>query len=267
MKQTRTIAISNRVFASQDFRRIAKILDQQDKHAADPRVSTEYEVKFDDNTTVESDSPDVFSDESLTAPARPVAIRMSLRDYARGRHISLSIDHGDSGYGNVAIVSASEPSWLSENFLALKDALDRTRPQDFWFRRHPTLLVNLIALGIGSLGMLIIDPLVVVLGTTLGLQNVVTPLPPDSPWRPVLASAQPFLYVGGWLWKWALGFFWGAFQVRRWLLAMWPSIEFDFGLTHLQTEKRRRDRLKAVAALVILPILTTLLYDLMKRAF
>lgn len=267
MRQTRKIAVSDRVFASQDLVRIAKILDEQDKPAEDQRVSTEYEVKFDDNTTLESDSPDVFSDEALTAPARPVAIRMSFRDYTRGRHISLSLDHGDSAYGNIAIVSASEPTWLSENFLALKDALDRTRPQAFWFRRHQTLLVNLIALGIGSLGMLIIDLAAVVLVTRLGLQNVVTPLPPNSPWRQVLASAQPFLYVGGWLWRWAVGFFWGAFAVRRWLLAMWPSIEFDFGLPHLQTEKLQRNRLKTVAALVILPILAQLLYDLMKRAF
>jgi hypothetical protein len=247
--------------------RIAKILDGQEKPAEDSRVSTEYEVRFDDNTTIESDSPEVFSDEALTAPARPVAIRMAFHDYARGRHLSLAVNHGDATYGNVATISGSDPSWLSENFLALKDALDRARPQNLWVRRHQTLLVNLIALGIGSLVMLVIDALVLTFGRALGLSDIISPLPPDSPWLRVLISAQPFLYVAGWFWRWALGLFWGAFEVRRWLLAMWPAIEFDFGLPHFQTEKRKRSRLKAVGALVILPILTTLLYDLIKRAF
>ncbi|OFW18086.1 MAG: hypothetical protein A3F69_00480 [Acidobacteria bacterium RIFCSPLOWO2_12_FULL_66_10] len=53
--------MSNRVFTSQDLRRIAKILDHQDQLAAGPRASTEYEVTFDGNTKVESDSPDLFS--------------------------------------------------------------------------------------------------------------------------------------------------------------------------------------------------------------
>ncbi len=249
MRQTRKIAVSERVFTSQDLLRIAKIFAEQDK-PPEQHVSTEYEVKFEDNTTIESDSPDVFSDESLTAPARPVAIRMWFRNYALGHHISLSLEHGDASYGNVGIVSASEP-----------------RPQEFWFRRHKVLLLNLIALGIGSLGTLIIDLAGVFLGKVLGFQEFVVPLPPDSPWRQILSAAQPMLYAAGWLWRWAAGFFWGAFEVRRWLLATWPGIEFEFGLPHLQAEKVRRGRLKAVAALVIFPIVTTVLYDLVKRAF
>lgn len=71
----------------------------------------------------------------------------------------------------------------------------------------------------------------------------------------------------GWLWCWAAGFLWGAFEVRRWLLATWPAIEFEFGLPHLQAESVRHQRLKAVAALVIIPILATALYDWLKWAF
>ena len=98
MKQTRRIAVSDRVFTAQDLLRIAKILDRQDRPTAGERhFKTEYEVRFNNNTTIADDSPDVFGDEVLTTPARPVAIRMALRDYslARERSISIALDHGD----------------------------------------------------------------------------------------------------------------------------------------------------------------------------
>jgi hypothetical protein len=43
---------------------------------------------------------------------------------------------------------------------------------------------------------------------------------------------------------------------------MWPSIEFEFGAAHLQTEKVKRERLAQVWVLAIVPILIPLAYDL-----
>ncbi|MGB4781515.1 hypothetical protein [Candidatus Methylomirabilis sp.] len=267
MKQTRTIGISDRVFTSQDLARIATIFQNQADVSGGEQGRCAYEVGYDDRTTVESDTAEVFSEESLNAPARPIAIRMSFRDYSRGRNLSLSLDHGDSAYRNAAVVSGSEPAWLAETFLALKEALDRTKPQEHWLRRHPTLLLNLIALGIGSLGVLLIDLVLTLFFNGLHLERVISPLPVTSPWRQVFAEATPALYVAGWFWRWLCGYMWGAFAVRRWLLATWPTIEFDFGLAHLHEEKQRRRRLNAVGALVVLPIVTTFVYDLMKGAF
>jgi hypothetical protein len=115
--------------------------------------------------------------------------------------------------------------------------------------------------------MLIVGLIVDRLGTMLRLQDLITPAPPDSPWRRVFAAAAPFLYASGWLWRWMVGFMWGAFEVRRWLLATWPSIEFDFGLPHLQGEKVRRKRLVAVATLIIIPLFAQLLYDFLRHSF
>jgi hypothetical protein len=267
LKQTRKIAISDLVFTSEDVRRIATIFDRQEKPQPE-RTRSNYVVQFDNNTQLESDTPEVFSDESLTAPARPVSIQMSFHDFTRERHISLSIDHGDSryGFGNQAVVSGSEPAWLSENFLALEDTLKRTRPQSIWFRRHPTILLNLIALGIGSLGLLLITSIVHALDY-LGLLSIFGPPSPNSFVQAILALPKPLLNALAWFWRWALGFTWGASEVRRSLLTMWPSIEFDFGFPHLQMEKKRRTYLRAVAALIILPIITSLLYDLLKHAW
>jgi len=269
MKQTRTIKISDRVFTLEDLQRIAAILEKQSSLArkSDHQATSEYSIMFADGTTHQSDSADLFSDHSSLAPARPVAIRMSFHNFKLGRHISLSLDHGDSSFGNGAVVSAEEPEWLSQNFLAIKETIEKVRPQVVWLKQHHTLLLNLIALGIGSFGIWMVDMLGQILTQAIDLSEVIKPFPKDSPWHRILLEAGPFLYAMKWVWYWACGCFWGAFAVRTWLLSLWPSIEFDFGLPHLKTERMKRKRLAVVGTLVVVPILRSLIYDLMKSRF
>lgn len=69
-----------------------------------------------------------------------------------------------------------------------------------------------------------------------------------------------------WPWRWLMGFAWGAFGVRSWFLGLWPNIEFDFGLQHLRTERKKRQRLAAVATLIVLPVVANLITDGIKAA-
>jgi len=76
VKQTRKIIVTEKVFTEDDLQRIGRAFDKQAKLAGESgdHATIKYEVKFSDNTTVESDSLDVFTNESLSAPARPVGI-------------------------------------------------------------------------------------------------------------------------------------------------------------------------------------------------
>ena len=264
MKQTRSILISDKVFTSQDLMRIARIFNEQEPVAKQDQVSTQYEVTFDDDTRFESETPEVLQEESLTAYGRPVAIEMSYRNYTRNRYMFLSLNHGDSSRRNRAEVSASGPTWLNANFQSLHDALNRVRPQQIWFHRHPYLLLNLIAFGIGCAFFLLMDAFDWLI-VKIGWHDVIFQAP--ASWIPVLTKLLPFLIIADLLLRWVVGLAWGAFGVQRWLLAAWPSIEFDFGLPHLQIEKIRRQRLVSVFVLIVVPILTSLLYDLIKHAF
>ncbi len=220
----------------------------------------EYAVTFDDGTVVENESPEIFEDEWLTGPSRPAVIRMSYRNYEKGRNISVHFNHGDARYWNEVEVSGSDTEWVDATFQALKDSLDKVRPQDSWALRHPHLLLHLIALGLGSF---------VIFGANLlgdALFSKVTFTIPVPHWLEFLRlpSLRPYLYLAGWGWRWLMGMVWGAHSVHRWLLNMWPSVEFDFGLPQLQTEKIRRGRLKSVVTLAVLPVFLQLGYDLTK---
>jgi hypothetical protein len=99
---------------------------------------------------------------------------------------------------------------------------------------------------------------------SVDLSQVIKPLSPDSPWLKIFLSAAPMFVFLKWAWRWFVGFLLAAFEIRRWLLKMWPSVEFNFGLPHLQTERRRRLLLMTVLTLIIFPIIANLLYDLLK---
>jgi hypothetical protein len=263
VKQTRKIMISEKVFTAEDLRRIAGIFEKQRMLASksDHRASLKYNVELSDHTTLETDSPELFTNESLATPARPIAVGMSFDNYTLGRHMKLHLTHGeDSDFTNLAVVSGEEAAWLKENFVDIKEAVEKVQPQALWFRRHRFFLLSLISLGLGSLAMMISGYLLVPVLAALRVPPLISP---DSPWlqalRPSSPTAQFLLY---WFWCWLIGFFFRARDVLWWLLDMWPGIEFRFGLAHLQSEQIRRRRLGAVATLIILPICTNLIASL-----
>jgi hypothetical protein len=265
LKRTRKIAISQRVLTSKDLIRIAGVLGKQElpskKEFELSMSSRKFEVGFDDGTEVESESPEVFDDEWLTSSSRPMAVSMYYRDLKLKREISVRLHHGDRYHTNEATVSGEDAEWVNATFQELKDDFGKVKPQVSWVLRHPRLLLNLIALGIGSLGMLIMSLFMELVFRIVGPPHV-----PAWPWLATLRSPslQPYFYVGGWIFRWIAGFTWGAFTVNRWLLEMWPSVEFAFGSPHLQTENIRRQRLNSVLTLVVLPVVITLVYDWIK---
>jgi len=269
MKQTRKIVIKNRVFSLDDLQRIGKVLKKQQDLArkSDHHTDTSFQIEFSDNTSIESDNIDVLSEDFVRRPGRPVQVRFSFHNYTLHRRIEFSLSHGEAEFGNDALISGEEQNWVSENFLALKEAIDSVKPQSFWFRRHPALLLHLIALGIGSLAQFSIDILMTALISHTGLEHVIIPLEPNSPWRVFLQSIVPVLYVLLWVWRWLLGLMCGAFGIRAWLLSLWPNIEFGFGAEHLNIEKTQRARLVAVLSLMVIPIVTSVIYDILKFAF
>jgi hypothetical protein len=267
MKTTRKIVISDKVFTIHDLQGIAKVFEKQKAHAksrltVDGRVS--YKVSFADQTITETDSPELFSEEALAFPSRPVAVEMSFSDYSLNRHASVSLTHGDAPYGNLAIISATDSAWLNDTFVALKERIDATTPQTLWLRKHDTVLLNLLALGIGTLGDLLLR---------LVVDAVFSFAPMSTLSSPMSTLSSPFPHLGTflrsfpviWLQHWIFGFFWGAFPVRSWLLSAWPSIELDFGLDHLRSERIKRGRLQAVLVLIILPIVIGLIVDAILR--
>ena len=158
-------------------------------------------------------------------------------------------------------MTGGDRAWVNDIFTQLERAIATAKPQALWFRRHPTLLLHLVALGAGSLIQLIISALFEAITVFVGAPPVTFSLAADSPWRAAVTRLIPILYAVLWVTRWLTGF-WFAFEIRSWFLGLWPNIELDLGSDHLKTEQIQRRRLKAVWVLVVLPVVASILRDL-----
>lgn len=62
---------------------------------------------------------------------------------------------------------------------------------------------------------------------------------------------------------WLAGYVPASFLVEK-LLDLWPSVEFQVGPPHKQTERRRRSYVVAITILGVIPLIVQLLYDLLR---
>lgn len=267
MKQTRRYSIEKKVFTLEDLRRISTIFERQGQLAkkSDHHHGLTYNLHFADNTSFEADSAAILEDGSIVDTKRPVKVEFSFHNYSLDRSLAFSLTHGISDYGNGIVVRGPELDWVNDNFTRLKDAIDAAKPQECWLANRPAIPMNLFAVGIGSLGMLLIDIFI-----SLIMPDVPLTVSPEThakmqALRGFILSHRAWFYFLGWFWRWFVGYAWGAIPLTNWFLRAWPNIELDFGADHLKQEKSRRKRILAVLSLVIVPILVTLAVDLIKR--
>ncbi len=265
MKQTRLLQIRQRIFRIDDLKRIAGVFDEQARLArkSEHHHSVEYTLHFADDSSFASDTPALLGD-TVVQIKRPVKMEFGFSNFKLERRMSFSITHGHSDYGNELCVVANEDTWLNANFTKLESFINGAEPQSFWFVRHPGILKNLFALGIGTLGFILLDifvsflppPEVVVSQSNFTKLNAL---------RVFIESHQAGFYLIGWFWRWLLGWFWGAVPIANWVLSAWPNIDLDFGAHHLKLEKRRREKIVIVMSLIVVPILLTIILDIIKK--
>ena len=93
MKQTRKLAVRDRVFGLADMERIAAIFAKQQQLArkSNHQASAQFEIKFSDDTSLEADSSDVLCD-MLNGPARPASVRFLFANYDLDRCLGFDAD-------------------------------------------------------------------------------------------------------------------------------------------------------------------------------
>jgi len=261
MKRTRRIEIAERIFTIPDLVRIGSILDRQVSTASDQRIWTNHEVTFEDGTSIEGSASEVFTEEELDRPSRPLTIEMRLYCSGAERFMRVYIHSGDSDYGSVMVISGNDATWVNANYMALRDALEKVAPQTLWWRRHPTFLLNLIALGSGTVFLSLSSILALLLEQIWPTRpSFITSMPPN-----LLSQIRSVFWLTLWPLRWLTGFLFAP-EIRRWLLSMWPGIEFNFGIPHLRPDKRRQ-KLCTVLTVLVLPIIVSAVYDVLKMVF
>ncbi len=264
MRQTKRFQINQRIFKTSDLKRIISVFDEQASLArkSDHHYSAEYTIHFSDNTSIESGSSDILEDASIDIK-RPVKIELGFTNYKLERRMSLELTHGNSRYDNKFFVRASEASWLNNVFSTVEGLIKGAESRSFWFSRHPAILTSLFAVSLGSLATLLIQ---IIVRSLFPKELNLTPVAIDRirALGSFIDSFKFWFYLFGWVWKWMWGFTLGAFPLAEWVLGAWPSIDLDFGADHLKIEKMRREKIGVIITLVVIPILISIILDVIR---
>lgn len=263
---SRKIDVADRVFTIRDLRRMAEVIDNQISQLSEGGDSSVYEVFFEESLAIQGDAAEIFNEEVLTRSSCPYAIEMLLRCLDPERMVRVELRSGNTPGRNRAWVAGHGEGWVNATCSALEEALRKTAPQSFWWRRHSTLLLHFIAFGLGNITFCLVGIFVAIivrfwphLGDFIDLINreslTYTSL------SLVAKGGQLLAFIPGWLGCYPL-----AFSTRRWILSMWPSVEFDFGSPHLRPNNRRQ-KFNLLMVGLILPIAVNAIYDIMKTIY
>lgn len=248
-KETRRLDINWRVFSKFDIRRLAQILESafQVAKKAKHHSSLSFHLYCQGGISYESDSVSILEDEGPLDIKRTISIQMTFYDYEEERRIDVSLREGN--HNSDLSVRGTDKNWVQGNFTSLLETIESVQPQDTFFLRHKGIIYHVISLGVGSLIYLILEFLIT---------RFIEPIKNPSEF---VMGIRNFLATNLWAyfliqifdrWLMGLGF---AYFIRESLIKLWPEIEFDFGPDHMNKQKIRKQRIKSVVSLVIIPLL------------
>lgn len=262
MKISRGIPVRFRIITETDLTRFLSLF-QNEYNSLSPKskhISMRLSARFEDNTAIESDSSQDFLASGFLKTKRTVSIDFSLTDYQNNHSIGLSLYHGDSDYRNSISVQSESENWVSALSIRLQESVDACTPQKSILLKHRRLFEIIVGLSLGRLYFWILD--------LLFLLIPIRPIENPPEWILTVRSffvEHPIISI---LLDYALMFPSGWFAAW-WLLSkaekLWPSIEFQIGPQHTHIEKRRRCLISAIFTFGILPLLVSLVYDILKN--
>lgn len=259
MKETRQIVIKKKIFTKSDILNIGQILlnEYNSAQKKEHHSSVAFKLNCSDGTSYESESYELFENGSIIDIKKINSLEMSFSNYKLESYINFSITHGNE-YGNHLIVRGNDRNWVDGLFTRLKEIINSVKPQNHWILKYKTLILHLIALGVGVIIYSILNFLLY-----RHIQPIKNPSDTVQAIRTFFITNPFFVYLIDWFLRWFMGIPW-AISIRSWLLNLWPVIEFDFGPEHMKVEKNRRFRIALIFSSVVIPIFLSILYDIFK---
>ena len=189
---------------------------------------------------------------------KTISIEMRYRDIKQDKSVDLSLFHGSTNFENL-IIEGDDRNWVHGTFNKIDEQTKACKPQVNFIIKKPLIVTHIIALG---LGIIITNILFAIIDVFRG------PVPYIPEWaKAPNAIVQEldylrililiFLY-------WFMGLM-PALSVTEWILKLWPSIEFDFGPSHLKYEKSRRLKFTIIITLIIIPIIVSIIVEILKN--
>jgi hypothetical protein len=259
ISETRQLLIKNKIISFDDVFKLATIAyEEYRKGKSDENDSwSEFSLStICDDSSFNSSDISLLEKNSPLQNKRPLKISIS----AAGRkpekwmlEIELNQWEGARSY---VLIESHDSIWVNGFLARFQDTVSAFKPQNTIVRDHTIALVILASIGFGC----ILSPFII------GFANMMTnPNPTYIPSHfDLLVRKYPVIYyLVTTLMSSVVGTFPGVFMVNK-LKTLWPSLELAIGPEHTQIEKKRRNWILGFIVLVIIPLVVSIVYDLLK---
>jgi hypothetical protein len=263
VKETARIRLADLIIRPADVRKLASIVVGAGTALEPNPASVRYfafSIITADKRSYESESPDLFSEEEGLLDTKPVwSVELRFHDSVSQSSIRVDVTHRntDNMFNKIEVASLDR-DWVAATVHKLQEAISSFEKQATWPRKWETPLVIVGAFGIGHAWDIVVNDLV--LAHILHIQ----PITPRPQWvATYLDPIAPFVL---WVANFMIGLAPSMYLTRK-LLELWPSVELRMGRDWAQQEARKRNRLWLFFTVAIVPLLLSLLYDLLKPLF
>lgn len=260
VKDTRKIKIEGKIITKNDLKKISKILEDELEKSNKKGNLTEikYNFSFSDDTYREINSEIIFNDNEILDLKKTKKLQFEYWDFSEKKHVDFEARHGN--YGDTEIIIVGEDlEWTSYIFSLFEDVINSIKPQENFMIKYANILEIATSIIFGYYIFSLLLPIYEILFDALGLTNykgadkLISLLRTNIYLSKFILSILyifSFYLIGG-------GF---AHILYKWILDLWPSIEFDFGPEHLKKEKEVRKRIGILITLIVVPIIINLLF-------
>lgn len=258
--ESRNLRINDRIVTIADVRRLASVVIAkcEETRASGKNAHIKFSAICFDDSQFNSKDIELFSDHSVISSKRVSEIIINYISYDANQDISIALSHGGGDYRNYVRISGADSTWVNGTLRMLEDIISGFKPQSRLFTEYKGIIEFVFALSIGLMWIYLID---------------LIPIPPlkgDPPeWTIKLASALKGFELLFYFLRYVLAYWvgiWPADYLMAKLKQLWPSIELQIGPEHTFIEKRRRAWLVTTILVGMVPLLTSVVYDILKIA-
>ncbi len=214
-------------------------------------------LKSVDGTQYESNDMSIFSKEGFLSTRKIQAIEIQYYNPYMNKKISIRLYHTQTEDDwNEIRISSEDENWTNGVLTAIKDIITNWEKQKTWFNKYFFFLLIIFGVGIGlfflNVTMLFVRLIYNVTNITT-TEEILEWLKKLSPYIKILVY---ILYI-------KFGFD-RAVELIDKIRDLYPNVEFLIGPEHLQSESQKRKKLCKLLTIGILPLIISLIIELIK---
>jgi len=252
VKESRHLKIEDIIVRLDNIRKVVQIL--KDKFSKNESVAIYCVIRYADNSSFESEEVSLFFNDAILNTQRVSSLEITFQSEEEQSYIHIEITHGPSNLNNSITVRGINSEWVNDTATKLQNAVNIFEPQNkiykkykLWFHIPFSISIGLALVWIASL---------IFSETTQATGGLI---------KQLLGLAKTLTQTNS-IYKYVVSYFLGSIPAvalaYKLSTSLWPSIEIQIGPKHTFVEEKRRKMLWGIFLLGVLPLLSSLVYDL-----